>query len=183
MKKERKTDVSLFEKSKFLAYEFFRKNSEMKALQKQLEVLKKNFYNSISMFFEENDIESEVSFSYNEIAANTVLKIKKTQKVSVEFDAEKTEKAVGKELSKVVISKSYEIDDMQGLVTYLKSCGVDPKKFKSYIKVKKTVNISALENLVATGKVVEAELDGCYNTNKSKPYFTVTAKKGQGKDD
>lgn len=183
MKKERKTDTSLFEKSKFLAYEFFKKNSEIKSLQKQMETLKKNFYASTSDFFDENDIEKEVSFSYNEIAVNTVLNIKKVQKVSVEFDADKTEKVLDKSLRDEVISKRYEITDIEGLIEYLKECGVNPKRFKSYISVEKSVDVSALENLVATGKVNESDFEGCYSVKKSNPYFSVTARKGQEKED
>ena len=55
--------------------------------------------------------------------------------------------------------------------------------FKNFIDVKKSVDVPVLENLVATGKVSEESLDGCYTTEKQNPYYTVTAKKEQEKDD
>lgn len=177
MKKERKTSSSLYEKCRFMALEFFRKNREFKEMQGQMNELKKNFYSSINEFFDENNIDSEISFSYNEIANKQVLRIKKVQKVSVNFDAESVEKALGKEYRKQIIIKKYEVNDMAGLTTYLKECGVNPNVFKNFIDVKKSVDVPVLENLVATGKVSEESLDGCYMTEKQNPYYTVTAKK------
>ena len=170
----------MYEKCRFMALEFFRKNRELKEMQGQMNVLKKNFYGSINEFFDENDVDSEISFSYNEIADKQILRIKKVQKVSVNFDADSVDKVLDKEFSEQVIIKKYEVNDMPGLIAYLKECGVNPKVFKSFIDVKKSVDVSVLENLVATGKV---SLDGCYTTEKQNPYYTVTAKKEQEKDD
>lgn len=173
----------MYEKCRFMALEFFRKNRELKEMQGQMNVLKKNFYGSINEFFDENDVDSEISFSYNEIADKQILRIKKVQKVSVNFDADSVDKVLDKEFSEQVIIKKYEVNDMPGLIAYLKECGVNPKVFKSFIDVKKSVDVSVLENLVATGKVSEESLDGCYTTEKQNPYYTVTAKKEQEKDD
>ena len=79
-----------------MALEFFRKSRELKEMQGQMNELKKNFYGSINKFFDENNIDSEISFSYNEIANKQVLRIKKVQKVSVNFDTESVEKALEK---------------------------------------------------------------------------------------
>lgn len=173
----------MYEKCRFMALEFFRKNRELKEMQGQMNVLKKNFYGSINEFFDENDVDSEISFSYNEIADKQILRIKKVQKVSVNFDADSVDKVLDKEFSEQVIIKKYEVNDMPGLIAYLKECGVNPKVFKSFIDVKKSVDVPVLENLVATGKVSEESLDGCYTTEKQNPYYTVTAKKEQEKDD
>lgn len=173
----------MYEKCRFMALEFFRKNRELKEMQGQMNVLKKNFYGSINEFFDENDVDSEISFSYNEIADKQILRIKKVQKVSVNFDADSVDKVLDKEFSEQVIIKKYEVNDMPGLIAYLKECGVNPKVFKSFIDVKKSVDVPVLENLVATGKVSEESLDGCYTTEKQNPYYTVTTKKEQEKDD
>lgn len=66
---------------------------------------------------------------------------------------------------------------MPGLIEYLKSCGVNPKKFKSFLNVTKTVNQKEIDQLFLTGKLSEKDVDGCYTTEKKNPYYTVTTKK------
>ena len=71
---------------------------------------------------------------------------------------------------------------MNGLVTYLKECGISPKVFKSFISVRKTVNTKELDKLEELGKITAEQIKGCYTVKSQNPYFTVNIGKGQGND-
>ena len=107
--------------------------------------------------------------------------ITRIQNTRIKFDPDLLEKALGKTLSEDVIIKHYTVNDMFGLTAYLKQCknGVDPKVFKSFISVSKTVDTKALDQLEALGKITAKQIQGCYTISKDVPYFTVSVGKGQ----
>lgn len=82
-------------------------------------------------------------------------------------------------MCKDVIDKSYTITDINRLIVYLKSCGVDPKVFKSFINVTKTVDEKKLDKLADLGLISKEQLEGCYTLKRQKPYFTVKMKRGK----
>lgn len=87
----------------------------------------------------------------NELVVNLV--VNKVQKTSVIFDVDALENNLSKEMCKDVIDKSYTITDINRLIIYLKSCGVDPKVFKSFINVTKTVDEKKLDKLADLGLI------------------------------
>lgn len=163
---------------------YAQKNTKFKKIQTQFTELKEQFYSDMEDYFSCNDIGSEgIEIDYaDELVFAGTLTVKKVQKSSVEFDANKLEKALSKEFSDVIIKK-HEITDMTGLVTYLKECGCDPKIFKSFIQTTKSVDTKELDRLEEIGKITTAQVKGCYEVKPQKPYFTVTVKKGQGDKD
>lgn len=106
--------------------------------------------------------------------------VSKIQKVNIQWNTEKLRKAIGKIFSNVVILKRYEIRDMKGLIEYLKSCGVDPKVFKSFLNIEEIVDVKELERLEEIGKITKEQLKGCYETKLQKPYYSV--RKGRKMD-
>ena len=82
-------------------------------------------------------------------------------------------------MCKDVIDKSYTITDINRLIIYLKSCGVDPKVFKSFINVTKTVDEKKLDKLADLGLIRKEQLEGCYTLKRKKPRFTVKMKRGK----
>ena len=94
-------------------------------------------------------------------------------------DIDALENNLSKEMSKDVIDKSYTITDINRLIIYLKSCGVDPKVFKSFINVTKTVDEKKLDKLADLGLIRKEQLEGCYTLKRKKPYFTVKMKRGK----
>lgn len=163
---------------------YTQKNTRFKKIQTQFTELKEQFYSDMEDYFSCNDIDSEgIEIDYaDEFVFAGTLTVKKVQKSSVEFDADKLEKALGKEFSDIII-KRHEITDIQGLMVYLKECGCDPKIFKSFIQTIKSVDTKELDRLEEIGKITTAQVKGCYEVKPQKPYFTVTTKKGQGDKD
>ena len=105
--------------------------------------------------------------------------VTRIQNSKVEFNPDKLEKALGKQLASNVVHKRYEITDMNGLTAYLRSCNVDPKIFKSFLSVSKIVDTKELDRLEELGKITTKQVEGCYTIKKQNAYFTVNVTKGQ----
>ena len=109
-----------------------------------------------------------------------MLGVKRITPTSIIWDADKLEQNLEKEVAKKVIQKTYTITDMEGLVKYLKSCGVNPKKFKSFLLIEKRVDETALEQLNALGEVASEELEGCYTTSTKCSYLRISLTEEEG---
>lgn len=162
---------------------FYQKQKKYKQIQTRFGEIKADFYDSMEDYFKCNGVNSKLIFECDDYNAQSgKFTITRIQSSKVEFNPDKLEKALGKELSQNVIQKHYEITDIAGLITYFKECGVDPKVFKSFISVRKTVNTKELERLEELGMITSEQIKGCYTIKSQNPYFTVNFEKGQGND-
>lgn len=161
---------------------FHQKQKRFKQIQNRFGEIKADFYENMEDYFKCNGIDGKLTIDcsgYDECETFTITRV---QSSKVEFNPDKLEKALGKELSQNVIQKHYEIADMAGLVTYLKECGISPKVFKSFISVRKTVNVKELDRLEELGMITAEQIKGCYTIKSQNPYFTVNIGKGQEND-
>ena len=161
---------------------FFQKKKKFEQIQTRFCEIKADFYNDMEDYFKCNDVDGNLTFESDEFNGAKSFIVKRIQSTKIEFNPDKLEKVLGKELSQNVIEKHYEIVDMNGLVTYLKECGINPKVFKSFISVRKTVNIKELDKLEELGKITTEQIKGCYTIKSQSPYFTVNVGKGQNND-
>lgn len=159
---------------------FFQKQKKFKQIQSRFGEVKAEFYNDMEDYFECNNIDGKLMIETDDLNGSETFTVTRIQSSKIEFSPDKLEKALGKELSKRVIQKQYEIIDIEGLVSYLKEYGVDPKTFKSFLSIKKTVDAKELDKLEELGKITIEQVKGCYTVKKQNPYFTVNAGKGQG---
>lgn len=110
---------------------------------------------------------------------NKIIEVNKITPTSVIFYPDRLEEKLSKEVCEKIIDKTYTITDMQGLAKYLKSCGVDPKKFKSFIEVNKTVDVKELEQLESIGEIMMEDLKGCYDTETKNSYLKMKIVEGE----
>lgn len=115
--------------------------------------------------------DKDFQFSVNE---KQTLGVKKVIPTLIIWDADKLEQCLDKRSAKEVIQKTYTVTDMEGLVKYLKTCGVDPKKFKSFLYIEKRVDETKLEQLNALGEVAVEDLEGCYTTSTKSSYLRIS---------
>lgn len=155
---------------------FFEKQTRLKQIQSQFGDLKAQFNSDMEDYFKSEGIGKSITFSYDGFNESELV-VNRIQKVSVEFNPNKLEKALGKELSKSVIVKQYEITNIDGLIAYLKECNVDPKKFKSFLSVTKSVDTNALDILEEKGEITTEQVKDCYTVKHHSPYFTVNVKR------
>lgn len=170
----------LINRCRDLALSMMRKQKALKAMELELKESKHEFTNVAERAFEKCDIQDSIEFTYPGISNRDVgrIKVSRVVRTKVDFDAEAVEWALGKDKASKVVKKSYTINDMSGLVRYLKSCDVDPNIFKKFLSVEKSVNTEELERMEQLGEISMEDLDGCYTVTKGNPYFRVSAKKG-----
>lgn len=178
MKRESKVSESDFTEAVLLLHE---KTQRFKDVEARFKWIKSECTETIGRYFNENGIEKSVTVDSDDVMSS-VIKVSKVERSSVNFNADRVEKALEKELASKVINKRYEINDIHGMIAYLKTCGVDPKIFKSFLNVIKTVNVKELERLSELGEVDEEDLNGCYTVTRSDPYYKIKAGKGDGDD-
>lgn len=111
---------------------------------------------------------------YSSPVTVTVTKVRKTK---ITWDLEALKKKLSKEKFITVVNKEYTVIDMPGLVKYLKTCGVDAKKFKKFINVSETLDETKLDTMYETGKLKQEEIRGCCTVGMSEPYFRITEEK------
>lgn len=158
------------------ALSFFDEQSKFKSAKAEFEKKKLCFYGEMKDYFHDLNEDSRVQFDLENFDGQKVkLIINRVQKSSVIFDADKIENSVCKE----AVIKTYSISDIHGLIEYLKSCGVSPSKFKSFLTVTKSVDTNLLERYEERGIISKEQLDGCYVVKSQEPYFTVSVRKGQ----
>lgn len=161
---------------------FFQKQKKFKQIQNRFGEIKADFYNDMEDYFKHNSVDGKLTIECDEFGETKSFVVTRIQSSRVEFNPDKLEKVLGKELSRDVIQRHYEIVDINGLITYLKDCGISPKVFKSFISVRKTVNTKELDRLEELGKITAEQIKGCYTVKSQSPYFTVNVGKGQDND-
>lgn len=105
------------------------------------------------------------------------LKVTRVRKKSITWDIDKLKKKLDKKVIKKIITKKYTINDMNGLVQYLKECGVNPKKFKKFLTVDEELNEIELNRLYDLGEISKEQVNGCYKMEMSEPYIKLTEQK------
>lgn len=168
-----------YTKEQFILFvkEFYNEQKEFKEKQERFNTIKQLFYNDAEELFNYEGI-NKLVIDNDDLEGNELV-VNKVQKTSVIFDIDALENNLSKEMYKEVIDKSYTITDIDGLIVYLKSCGVDPKVFKSFINVTKKVDEKKLDKLADLGLISKEQLEGCYKLKRQKPYFTVKMKRGK----
>lgn len=161
--------------------ELFESSVRFKEQKASYERSKRSCIRVISEYFSDKGTD-EIRFRFRDSVNTQPVVVKKIQRVNVKFDADELEKVLPRKISRSVISKRYEINDFFGLVNYLKMCGVDPKVFKAFIDVEKTVNAEELERLEEIGEIDRESIEGCFTTEYGNPYYTVKQQKGGDTD-
>lgn len=159
---------------------FFQKKKRFEQIQTKFSEIKADFYNDMEDYFKNNNIDGKLTIEGDDFNGVESFVVTRIQSSKVEFNPDKLEKVLGKELSRNVIQKHYEIVDMTGLISYLQGYGVEPKVFKSFISIRKSVNTKELDRLEELGKITAEQIKGCYTVKSQNPYFTVNIGKGQG---
>lgn len=160
---------------------FFYKQNRFKQIQEKFETTKQQFYDDMEYYFDKyHKDESKVNVVLDDGLSEQMLAINKIVKVKINFDVDKLEKRLDTELRQEIINKKVEIINLEGLIEYLKQCGVNPKEFKKYINVRKEVNTKKLDRMEELGRISLEDIEGCYSIDKnsSTVYFKVALRKG-----
>lgn len=157
---------------------------EKKKFDKYYEEVRKKEQVAISNFMYsnlpkgQNSFQIELDEGVNYYESHVKLNVTKVRTKKITWMLDKLKKKVGKETYNSIVDKTYVVNDMNGLIKYLKTCGVDPKKFKKFIEVEEVLNEQKLENCYETGTIKASDVEGCYTLNMGEPYIRLTEVKG-----
>ena len=154
---------------------FYNKQREFSDTKKAFDQLKKSFEKEMELVFAKSETDS-ISFSVGSDYKDELFVVKKRCRTYIKWNFQKLAINLGNKLFKQVVNKKYIVNDMLGLIEYLKSCNVDPNIFKKYIDVEYSLNEAELDNLELLGKVKAEQLEGCFNLSFSKPWYSVEKK-------
>lgn len=161
------------EKIKQIVVKFYKLIAAHKVSEKEYKETRQNLMKDISDFLFKKGINAFIVRGWDEKDKPIAYKVKRVNRNRIVYDADKVEKVIGKELVSDIIEKEYTVNDMPGLIKYLKKCGVDPNVFKDFIDVSKKVNTSNLEQAYQLGKFDRKDLKGCYDVELLSSYIDV----------
>lgn len=153
---------------------------EKKQFDKYYEEVRKKEQLSISNFMftnlpkDQNSFEIELDEGVGYYTNHMKLNVTRIRTKRVTWLLDKLKQKLGKDIYKDVVDKTYTINDIQGLIKYLKSCGVDAKKFKKFIDVDETLNETKLNTYYETGALKKSDIEGCYDVKVGEPYIRLT---------
>lgn len=105
------------------------------------------------------------------------LKVTRIRRKTLVWDLDMLRTVLGRTRYENVVNKTYTINNMSGLVAYLKTCGVDPKKFKQFIDVEQKLDEMKMDTLLEKGEITETEIKNCYHVEVGDPYFRLNEMK------
>ena len=135
---------------------------------------------AISNFMFSNLGENQSTFDIG--VGDKNIKVTKVRTKKILWNIEKLKQRISKEIYKKFIVKTYTVNDMQGLIKYLKQCGVDAKKFKKFIDITEAVDNDTLNNLSELGVIKTKDVKGCYELQLGEPYIKITEMKQDAED-
>lgn len=152
---------------------------EKKRFDKYYEEVRKKEQLSISNFMftnlpkDQNSFEIELDEGAGYYTNHVKLNVTRIRTKKVTWLLDKLKQKLGKDVYSEVVDKIYTVNDMQELIKYLKSCGVDPKKFKKFIDVKEELDETKLNTYYETGALKKADIEGYYNVKMGEPYIRI----------
>ena len=153
---------------------------EKEQFDKYYEEVRKKEQLSISNFIftnlpkDQNSFEIELDEGVGYYTNHIKLNVTRIRAKRVTWLLDKLKQKLGKDTYKDVVDKTYTVNDIQGLIKYLKSCGVEPKKFKKFIDVDETLNETKLNTYCETGALKKSDIEGCYAVKMGEPYIRLT---------
>lgn len=153
---------------------------EKKQFDKYYEEVRKKEQLAISNFMftslpkGQNSFEIELDEGAGYYTNHVKLNVTRVRTKKVTWLLDKLKQKVGKDIYSDVVNKTYTVNDMQGLIRYLKTCGVDPKKFKRFIDVTEELDEIKLDTYYETGALKTKDIEGCYTVKMGEPYIRIT---------
>ena len=153
---------------------------EKKQFDKYYDEVRKKEQLSISNFMftnlpkDQNSFEIELDEGVGYYTNHMKLNVTRIRTKKVTWLLDKLKQKLGKDIYKDVVDKTYTINDIQGLIKYLKSCGVDAKKFKKFIDVAEELDETKLDTYYETGALKKSDIEGCYDVKIGEPYIRLT---------
>lgn len=155
--------------------EFYQNKLKIKELTNQFEERNKFLQDKIQKYINKSgtDYFKFLAKSGMFENANQYLKVKNITPKKLIWNTSKLKEKLNKDVFNEVVERQYTINDIEGLTEYLKSCGVNPKIFKSFIDVKENVNQKMIDDLGNQGVINTKSLKGCFEIVENTSYIKI----------
>mgnify|MGYP007070231528 CR=1 FL=1 len=144
-------------------------NKSFKEQEERYKAEKDRLQNIIKEYTDKSELEE---FDFDDESSH--YKVRPIINRKITWDIDKLSEKLDKGILNEVIDKEYTINDFDSLIRYLKSCGVDPKKFKKFIDVKKSVNNKKIDELSQLGDISAEDIIGCYELQANFSYVKIS---------
>lgn len=156
-------------KIKMAVIELDKLNSSFKQQEEAYKHRKDELQTVIKDYADQNNL-SEFGFK----SKKGLIKARPILNTKITWFVDKLSEKLSKNVFSEVMSKTYTITDFDGLVSYLKSCGVDPKEFKKFIDVEQKVDDKKIDQLSKLGEITQEQLAGCYEVQATLKYIKIS---------
>lgn len=146
-------------------------NRKNRMAQDEYKYQKEFYENKIKQYLDKKNTNS---YDFDTSGLNYKATYVKSKKIN--FDVELVQQKLDKEIFNEICTKEYRIIDFDGLISYLKSLGANPKEIKKYIYCDKSINKEKVDQLGELGDLTLEDLDGCYTVSENAGYVKVTVK-------
>ena len=119
----------------------------------------------IQKYFDESG-EKEINIQQNE--SSNVVNCKKIERVTMNYNVDLLKKRLDDEMFIEVTKRSYEISDINAMISLMKDAGVKAKDFKALIIPKISVDNQAVKRLYDAGEITMKQLKGTFTAKISK---------------
>ena len=147
-------------------------NKKVKEVNERFNSMKVRMNKLLFNRFGEDSNQLAIKPDENDLEAKSI-KISRVDRIMVDFNIPKMKKQVNKKALKKVISKQYVVNDILGLVNYLKEIGADAEIVKSFIGTIETVDQKQLDKCYSLGEVSDEEIKGVYEVDKKFSHYLV----------
>ena len=178
--KEKNSNLNLIKDSVRRLYELGQEKKKFddyyNQVRKKEQLMVSNFMFS-NLPKDENSFEITLDEGISFYTNQTKVIVTRIRTKKVFWLVEKLKEKLDKKTYNEIVDKTYTINDMEGLIKYLKSCGVDAKKFKKFIEVNEEVDETKLNNLYDRGEIKKKQIEDCYEVKLGEPYIRITEQK------
>lgn len=101
------------------------------------------------------------------------IRVTKVSPQKFHWNTKELKRKLKKHVYNKIVTRKYVIADYEELVKYLKSCGVDPAVFKSYITAEDKLDMKVFEKEYGIGNIKLSDVEGCYRVEDGEPYLRV----------
>ena len=178
--KEKNSNLNLIKDSVRKLYELGQEKKKFdeyyNQVRKKEQLMVSNFMFS-NLPKDENSFEITLDEGISFYTNPTKVIVTRVRTKKVFWFVEKLKEKLDKKTYNKIVDKTYTINDMEGLIKYLKNCGVDAKKFKKFIEVNEEVDETKLNNLYDRGEIKKKQIEDCYEVKLGEPYIRITEQK------
>lgn len=178
--KEKNSNLNLIKDSVRRLYELGQEKKKFddyyNQVRKKEQLMVSNFMFS-NLQKDENSFEITLDEGISFYTNPTKVIVTRIRTKKVLWFVEKLKEKLDKKTYNKIVDKTYTINDIEGLIKYLKSCGVDAKKFKKFIEVNEEVDGTELNNLYDRGEIKKKQIEDCYEVKLGEPYIRITEQK------